>query len=63
MKFTVLREFNFERAQVQRGDQIDLAMTPRVQRMIEQRYLLPAEPEAAPAPPSKSTKTASTPKG
>jgi hypothetical protein len=59
VKFTVLREFTHGKEQAQKGSVIELEMTSRVQKMIEQRYLLIAETDA----PSKTTKAAKAAKG
>lgn len=68
MKLNVLRTFNHDGREVKRGDTVDLPMTIRVQKMIEQRFFILADADVAVAAdvaptPSVPVKTKTSSKG
>jgi hypothetical protein len=49
MKFLVQRPFHSGDRQLQRGEFVDLTPSLRTQKMVESRYLIPADAEVASA--------------
>lgn len=47
MLFTVQRPFTANAVRLERGDVVNMQSTLRTQQLVEQRYLLPADPDVA----------------
>lgn len=57
MHFRVLKEFVGNGVRHERGSEIDIESTPKVQGLIDQRYLLPIDAAVAEVTQSPAAKT------